>query len=68
MRTTLKVILLGAACTSLAACQLPECKITLTCDPPVRHSAYYTPSYYSPTDGRVMYAPEPGTTSAKPAM
>jgi len=58
MRTLLKTLLLGVACAGVAGCQLPECKLVLTCDPPVREALYLTPTQYSPTDRRVMLAPD----------
>lgn len=64
MRTILKVLLLGATGAGLAACQVPECKLTLTCPPPPHEQVYLVPTPYSPTDGRVMLAPDHGMTLA----
>ena len=66
MRTILKTLLMGAACTSVAGCQVPECKLVMTCDPPVRETVYLSPSYYSPTDTRIMYAHDGGMTAQAP--
>ena len=64
MRTFLKVLLLGATCAGAAGCQVPECKLVLACDPPAREQVYLTPTYYSPTDNRVMLAPDRGMSLA----
>jgi hypothetical protein len=58
MRTILNILLLGATCAGVAGCQVPECKLVLACDPPVRETVYLTPTYYSPTDNRIMFAPD----------
>jgi hypothetical protein len=58
MRTILNVLLLSATCAGVAGCQVPECKLVLACDPPARETVYLTPTYYSPTDSRIMFAPD----------
>lgn len=67
MRTILKTLVLGVACLSAAGCQVPECKLVLACDPPERETVYLAPTTYSPTDNRIMMAPDHGMSMATEA-